>query len=106
MNTDISHVRSLLLLKIAVALMFVSLVVHPIREFNPENYVKEWMDRNHSHADYTFYCQSPTGRSHKMAKTENIWKCFLKECKARYMLSKSICLHILEKVQEYDKKDI
>lgn len=41
MNTDISHVRNSLLLKIAVALMFLSLVGHPICEFNPENYVKE-----------------------------------------------------------------
>jgi hypothetical protein len=45
MNTTISCVRSLVLLKTAAALMFISLVGPSIRGFNPENYVKEWLKK-------------------------------------------------------------
>jgi hypothetical protein len=45
MNTTISCVRCSILLKPAAALMFISLVGHPISEFNPENYVKEWLKK-------------------------------------------------------------
>jgi hypothetical protein len=47
MNTTISCVRSSMLLKTAAALMFISLVGHPISEFNP-NYVEEWQKKRSS----------------------------------------------------------
>jgi hypothetical protein len=34
-----------MLLKTAAALMFISLDGPPISEFNPENYVKEWLKK-------------------------------------------------------------
>jgi hypothetical protein len=40
-------------LKTAVALMFISSVGIPISKFNPENYVKNCLEKGHHHADYT-----------------------------------------------------
>jgi hypothetical protein len=40
-----------MLLKTAAALMFISLDGPPISEFNPENFVKEWLKKGHRHAD-------------------------------------------------------
>jgi hypothetical protein len=75
MNTTISCVESLMLLKTVAALMFISLVGPPISEFNPENYVKEWLKKSHRHADYTS-CPAPAERSCKISNSENIWKIF------------------------------
>jgi hypothetical protein len=47
-----------MLLKTAPALKFISLVGPPVSEFNPENYVKEWLTKGHRHADYSS-CSAP-----------------------------------------------
>jgi hypothetical protein len=59
----------------AAALMFISLVGPPISEFNPENYVKQWLKKGHRHADYTS-CPAPAGMSCNISNSENIWKIF------------------------------
>jgi hypothetical protein len=64
-----------MLLKTAAALMSISLVGPPISEFNPENYVKEWLKKGHCHAGYKS-CPAPAERSRKMSNSENIWKIF------------------------------
>jgi hypothetical protein len=74
-NTNSSCVRSSTLLKTAAALMLISLVGPPISEFNPENYVKEWLKKGHRHADYTS-CPAPAERSRKITNSENICKIF------------------------------
>jgi hypothetical protein len=63
------------LLKTADALMFISLVGPPVSEFNPENYVKEWLEKGHRHVDYTS-CPAPAERSRKIFSIENIWIIF------------------------------
>jgi hypothetical protein len=82
-------------LKTAAALVFISLVGPPISEFNPENYMKEWLKEGHRYADYTS-CPAPAERSRKISNSENVQK-LCKACRFCYLLSKSVCLYILEK---------
>jgi hypothetical protein len=56
-----------MLLKTAAASMFISVVGPPMSEFNPEDYVKEWLKKRSSPA----LAERSKG---KISNSENNWK--------------------------------